>query len=245
MVAILKNSLREKQHTLIQQLANCIEEQWIRSLDLSYYGIPENLGYVEGNLSGEKLVIENCCHQTTHFRKLHLELAKIGDRLDILHCVMFPRSNYDLPIFGVDLVGSQKGIGAAIVDLSPVNKDSSLPETYKSAIALLPKVNFSQPRDLPQWGHIFSQFCLFIQPRNSHEEQLFLKRVQQYLAIHCQNSLATSPVSSNIQQAQIISGQRYYCSQQQQNDKTRKVLEKSLGKTWTDNYMTQMLFDCP
>jgi phycocyanobilin:ferredoxin oxidoreductase len=37
----------------------------------------------------------------------------------------------------------------------------------------------------------------------------------------------------------------HHCAQQQQNDKTRRVLEKSLGKTWTDRYMTQMLFDCP
>ncbi|MBE9046728.1 phycocyanobilin:ferredoxin oxidoreductase [Pleurocapsales cyanobacterium LEGE 10410] len=243
MVAIFKSSLRERQHQLIQQLANSIEEQWIRYLDLSPYQIPDDLGYVEGNLEEEKLIIENRCYQTTQFRKLHLELAQVGNRLDILHCVMFPRSNYNLPIFGVDLVGSPAGIGAAIVDLSPVNRDRILDPIYTKALTNLPPIDFARPRTLPPWGNIFSKFCLFIQPQNNLEEKLFLQRVLQYLAIHCNTALATRP--SIMLEAQILAGQRYYCQQQQQNDKTRRVLEKSLGKPWTDRYVTQMLFDCP
>lgn len=250
MVAIFKSSFRERQHYLIQQLANCIEEHWRRHLDLSSYNIPDDLGYVEGNLQEEKLIIENRCYQTTQFRKLHLELAKVGDceasqrhRLDILHCVMFPRTNYDLPIFGVDLVGTQAGIGAAIVDLSPVNCDRTLAPAYSQALANLPQINFTRPRALPPWGSIFSEFCIFIQPQNNLEEKLFLKRVLQYLTLHCTTAVTTFAEADR--EAQIRSGQRYYCDRQQQNDKTRRVLEKSLGKKWTDNYMTQMLFDCP
>ena len=244
MVVTISSSLRERQHLLIRQLANCIEQQW-SNLNIAPYDIPDNLDYVEGNLEGEKLIIENRCFQTTQFRKLHLELAKVGNRLDILHCVMFPRPNYNLPIFGVDLVGSKAGIGAAIVDLSPVSCDRTLPQTYELAIANLPKISFSQPRALPEWGNIFSNFCLFIHPNNDREEQLFLDRVRQYLAIHCKIAVAASPVSSQIQATQILTGQRHYCTQQQQNDKTRRVLEKSLGKIPTERYIKQMLFDCP
>lgn len=245
MVAIVKTPVRKLQHPLIQQLANCIESQWQNYLNLASYDMPENLGYVEGYLAEEKLIIENRCYQTPRFRKLHLELARIGDRLDILHCVMFPHSQYDLPILGVDLVGSKAGIGAAIVDLSPVNKKRSLTPIYEQILGKLPQIDFAQPRELPSWGNIFSQFCLFVQPKNSREEQLFLDRVQHYLTIHCELALATLPVDSSTHQTEIMAGQRYYCAQQQQNDKTRRVLEKSLGKTWTDNYMTTMLFDCP
>lgn len=244
MVAILKSSLRKRQHYLIQELANRIEGHWKRHLDLFPYQISDDLGYVEGNLEEEKLIIENRCYQTTQFRKLHLELAQVGNRLDILHCVMFPRCSYNLPIFGVDLIASQAGIGAAIVDLSPVNRDRTLTPAYTNALANLPQISFSRPRTLPNWGDIFSEFCLFIQPQNTLEEKLFLKRVLQYLAIHCSTASTTS-LADKIQQTQIISAQRYYCARQQQNDKTRRVLEKYMGKAWTDLYVTQMLFDCP
>ncbi|MFM9158844.1 MAG: phycocyanobilin:ferredoxin oxidoreductase, partial [Dolichospermum sp.] len=116
-------SLREQQHPLIRQLADCIEAVWHQHLDLSPYHLPAKLGYVEGRLEGEKLIIENRCYQTPQFRKMHLELARVGNMLDILHCVMFPRPEYDIPMFGCDLVGGRGQISAAIADLSPVNLD--------------------------------------------------------------------------------------------------------------------------
>ena len=242
MSVISQPSLREQQHPLIRQLADCIESTWQRHLDLSPYHLPDELGYVEGRLEGEKLIIENRCYQTPQFRKLHLELAKVGTALDILHCVMFPRPEYALPMFGTDLVGGRGQISAAIADLSPVSENRTLPDTYQHALQTLPTIDFSQPRELPPWGDIFSEFCLFIRPGSSEEESLFLSRVEGFLVIHCQQAIAASPVLPE-QQAQIIAGQRYYCTKQQQNDKTRRVLEKAFGSEWAENYMTTVLFD--
>ncbi|PMB39198.1 phycocyanobilin:ferredoxin oxidoreductase [Fischerella thermalis CCMEE 5205] len=237
-------SLREQQHPLIRQLADSIEAAWHKHLDLSPYNLPAELGYVEGRLEGEKLIIENRCYQTPQFRKMHLELAKVGNMLDILHCVMFPRPEYDLPMFGCDLVGGRGQISAAIADLSPVNSDHSLSEFYTSALLALPVPSFSQPRELPEWGDIFSEFCIFVRPSSTEEETMFLKRVEAFLDIHCQNAIASNPISPD-KVTQIIAGQHNYCTKQQQNDKTRRVLEKAFGSEWADNYMSTVLFDLP
>jgi phycocyanobilin:ferredoxin oxidoreductase len=237
-------SLREQQHPLIRQLADCIEATWHKYLDLSPYHLPAELGYVEGRLEGEKLVIENRCYQTPQFRKMHLELAKVGNMLDILHCVMFPRSEYALPMFGCDLVGGRGQISAAIVDLSPVNSQLTLPDTYRNLLQELPTPQFSGIRDLPEWGDIFSEFCLFIRPTNPEEETQFLSRVEGFLKIHCLQATNALPVSGE-QRAENIAGQHYYCTKQQQNDKTRRVLEKAFGIEWAEHYMTSVLFDLP
>jgi len=204
----LEASLREKQYPLIRDLANCIETVWRENLDLFPYQIPEGLGYVEGALEGERLVIENHCYSTQQFRKIHLELAQVGNGLDILHCVMFPNAEYDIPIFGSDLVGSRAGISAAIAE-----------------------------------GDIFSQFCLFIRPIDDREEADFLDRVRSILTLHCQLAVATTPFNTSEEINKIRNGHRYYCQKQQQNDKTRRVLEKSFGEEWMERYMTTMLFD--
>lgn len=240
----ITSSLREKQHPLICQLANCIEATWEKYLDLSPYDLPEELGYVEGRLEGEKLTIENRCYQTPQFRKMHLELAKVGEMLDILHCVMFPRPEYNLPMFGCDLVGGRGQISAAIADLSPVSGERSLPTTYDSALQALKAIHFSQPRDLPQWGDIFSEFCIFIRPSSVDEETMFLNRVQEFLEIHCSLAIASAPVTPEVKE-QILNGQRDYCTKQQKNDKTRRVLEKAFGSAWAEHYMTTVLFDLP
>lgn len=234
-------SLREQQHPAIRQLADRIEAVWQRELDLSPYPLPAELGYVEGRLEGERLTIENRCYQTPQFRKLHLELAKVGTSLDILHCVMFPRPDYALPMFGTDLVGGRGQISAAIADLSPTSSNRTLPAGYETALKTLPDPQFSQPRDLPLWGDIFSEFCIFIRPGSAEEERVFVDRVAAFLTIHCQQAIATQPTPE--QQTEIVAGQHYYCTKQQQNDKTRRVLEKAFGAEWAEHYMTTVLFD--
>lgn len=242
MLQASRPSLREQQHSLIWSLADRLEAIWHHYLELEPYHLPEGLGYVEGRLEGEKLVIENKCYQTPQFRKIHLELAKVGTSLDILHCVMFPRPNYALPMFGTDLVGGRGQISAAIADLSPLNANRILSDSYRSALQALPEAHFSQYREVPTWGNIFSEFCLFIRPSSPQEETDFLARVGSYMEIHCQQAVAAQPVSTE-QEAEILAAQKYYCIQQQKNDKTRRVLEKAFGEEWAEVYMTTVLFD--
>ncbi|MBW4542794.1 MAG: phycocyanobilin:ferredoxin oxidoreductase [Myxacorys chilensis ATA2-1-KO14] len=242
MSSLSASSIREQQHPLIRNLANAIESTWQRYLDLSPYRLPEDLGYVEGRMEGEKLVIENACYEAPQFRKLHMELAKVGTMLDILHCVMFPRPEYALPMFGTDLVGGRgQAISMAIVDLSPTDEARSLSVEYQASLSALPTVEFSEQRPVPEWGDIFSNFCLLVRPTNPEEEKAFLSRVIQYLEVHCQRAIATAPTPER--RDEILASQRYYCAQQQLNDKTRRVLEKAFGEAWAERYLTTVLFD--
>ena len=70
-----------------------------------------------------------------------------------------------------------------------------------------------------------------------------MQRVEDFLTIHCQIANNIEPLTSETDVANAIAGQQYYCAKQQQNDKTRRVLEKSFGEEWADRYMTSMLFD--
>lgn len=243
MLKSIQASSRIYQQSPTQRLADNIEEVWRYYLELSPYSVPEDLGYIEGCLEGKRLTIENHCYQTPQFRKLHLELAQIENGLDILHCVMFPNPNYALPIFGVDLVGSRGGMSAAIADLSPINAERTLPMRYQQALSTLSKLPFSQPRALPEWGDIFSEYCLFIRPIGPQEEDRFLNRALEFLTLHCQIAKTEMSLSSSLDITKVMAGHRQYCTKQRQNDKTRRVLEKSFGPEWTDRYMDTMLFD--
>jgi phycocyanobilin:ferredoxin oxidoreductase len=226
---------------MIQRLAGVIVESW-KGLSLSPYRLPEDLGYVEGRLEGEKLVIENRCFQTPQFRKMHLELAKVGKGLDILHCVMFPEPRYGLPLFGCDIVAGPAGVSAAIADLSPTQGDHQLPQAYRDGLNQLGKPQFAQARELPPWGAIFSEYCLFIRPDDAAEETQFVQRVKDFLDIHRRQANIAQPLTDE-QEAEHRRGQIHYCQQQQKNDKTRRVLEKAFGEAWAERYMSQVLFD--
>ncbi len=243
----------QKRHPLIGQLADILESVWQNQLTLFPYHMPEDFGYAEGMLEGDRLTIENKCYQTFQFRKIHLEFAKVGDNLDILHCVMFPRPCFHLPIFGVDIIAGPKAISAAIVDLSPVCAASetfspthrALPTNYVEALSHLPPAKFSQPRELPEWGSIFSEFCLFVRPVTRREENAFLDRVTQYISLHCQFANEAGVITSVAERALVLKGQQHYCLQQQKNDKTRRILAHAFGTEWAQRYLETMLFDLP
>ncbi len=244
-----------KQHAAIFQLSTAIKNIWHNQLMLFPYETPSDLGYIEGTLEGEKLMIKNTCYQTFQFRKLHLEIARVGNNLDILHCVMFPYPCYDLPIFGVDIVAVKGNITAAIVDLSPVSPGAegssgsegsegrSLPTSYVQALAKLPTIEFAYPRQLPEWGGIFSDACVFVRPE-PQEEGAFLNQVTQYLSLHCQLACEATVVEDRRLRAAIVAGQHHYCDQQRKNDKTRRILERAFDAQWAQRYLETMLFDC-
>ena len=232
------SSIRTEQHPLIRKLADCIEGVWQRYLDLSPYDLPGDLGYVEGRLEGEKLRIENRCYQTPQFRKLHLELAKVGTQLDILHCVMFPNPNYPLPMFGTDLVGGRGKISAAIADLSPTSPTLTLPPPYIQLLKALPEIHFSQPRDLPEWGDIFSDYWIACRPSLDEAQQicnLAVNTLHQYLI-----DLSTTASSSKIRD--IIQAQNRYSLQQRKNEHTTRVILKLLGEQKGQHFIENILF---
>ena len=61
--------------------------------------------HADGGEAAERLRIENRFYATPLFRKCHLELAAGAGGLSVLHCVMFPFAEQDLPLFAIDMVG--------------------------------------------------------------------------------------------------------------------------------------------
>ena len=144
-------------HPLVSTLAASIRSVWQKLPELAPLSTAEDLKAIHGELDGETLFIGNELFQSRGFRKIHLEIARLGNGLQILHCVWFPDPRYDLPIFGADIVAGPAGISAAIVDLSPTSGD--LPAPVLEGLEAVPLPAFRQVRDLPGWGTIFSKKC--------------------------------------------------------------------------------------
>ena len=64
-----------------------------------------------------KLDIKNEMYYCTGLRKVHIEVAKLGN-LNIVHCIWYPDPEFDIPIFGVDIVAMKDTVSAAITAVS-------------------------------------------------------------------------------------------------------------------------------
>ena len=231
-------------HPLVDALAERIRGCRDSLPGLEPLAIDDDLEAISGSLEGEALFIRNEVHRARGLRKLHLETARLGVGLQILHCVFFPDPRFDLPVFGADIVAGRGVVSAAIVDLSPVN--DKLPAPVAAALAALEMPPFSQPRELPEWGAIFSPHVLFVRPVTPEEEGWFVDTVAAYLkAFADAAALATPQLAEDRATVSRWQGQLHYCRQQKKNDKTRRVLEKAFSPEWADRYIEGLLFDDP
>ncbi len=198
---------------------------------------------IYSNLNEEELFIINEFFQAKGFRKIHLEIAKLGKSLEILHCVFFPDPCYDLPIFGADLVVNSNNISAAIVDFSPVGKH--LPDSLIPQMRSLKVPKFNEPGKLPEWGFIFSPYVCFIRPVDVLEEKLFLELIDQYLSLLLSLLVRVEADEINsLDSMERLNYQKRYCLNQKRNDKTRGILTKFFGSCWADEYINKILFEC-
>ncbi|MEB3317453.1 MAG: phycocyanobilin:ferredoxin oxidoreductase [Cyanobacteriota bacterium] len=231
-------------HPLVDALAARIRLIREGLPDLHTLELDPALEAISGSLDGEKLFIHNELHGSRGLRKLHLETARLGAGLQILHCVFFPDPRFDLPVFGADIVAGRGVVSAAIVDLSPVT--GALPKEIASRWAQRPRAPFSEIRELPAWGAIFSPHVLFVRPRTPEEESWFVEEVAGVLELLADASRIAHPLAWD-DPATLArwEGQRHYCHQQKQNDKTRRVLEKAFNPEWANTYIETLLFDDP
>jgi phycocyanobilin:ferredoxin oxidoreductase len=231
-------------HPLVDALADRIRGLRHGLPDLEPLAIAADLEAISGSLDGEDLFIRNEVHRCRGLRKLHLETARLGAGLQILHCVFFPDPRYDLPVFGADIVAGRGVVSAAIADLSPVGP--RLPEAIAGPLAARRPRPFSQPRELPPWGTIFSPHVLFVRPAGADEERAFVDEVADMLMILA-SAVAAGEAQAVDDGATVArwQGQLHYCKQQKQNDKTRRVLEKAFNPQWADRYIENLLFDDP
>ena len=211
--------------------------------DLEPLYIDPTLRRIFSKPNEEKLFIVNEFYQAKGFRKIHLEVAKLGKSLEILHCVFFPDPCYDLPIFGADLVVNSNNISAGIVDLSPVGKH--LPDCLISQMRSLKVSKFTEPGKLPEWGFIFSPYVAFIRPVDFLEEKSFLELIDQYLSLLLSLLVKVQRDEINSLDAMCrLNYQKRYCLNQKRNDKTRGILTNFFGSSWADEYINNILFEC-
>lgn len=209
------------------------------------------------------LSVENVMLAGGAFRKAHLELAVSAGppALRVVHCVMYPRADRDLPLLSLDVVSVNGRITLAVADCCPATADLSLPRAYEDAMdELAAPLLAAQPaaRTVPEWGQrIFSSRCVLLRPSASGPDdeeagelrvaELFCEYAAALCRFHLERAAAAAPLGDDpagvAARAEVGAAHARYAEQQRRNDKTRRVLEAAWGEERADRYMRTVLFD--
>lgn len=194
-----------------------------------------------------RMQIENRVYQSYCFRKLHMEVVVKQDGMQVLHCVMYPRNTFDLPILSMDVVAYKGRPSFLIIDPCPVTTNLSLPPLYAQSVqAIQKKYDVATNRSIPDWGkEIFSEYCILMRPETPADVGKFIKYALALTHFHVQFARLANPVDpGKIQKRkEIYEAHARYSRKQLENDKTRRVLAQCFGNQLADDYMSTYMFD--
>lgn len=256
----------------IEELVTQVEGCWRSVLpedQFGLYNLPERYRYMDsldpegedpfafrslpdpqkGEPGYPRLQLENRAYWGRAFRKLHIEVASRQDGLQVFHCVMYPRVNFDLPILSMDVVANQGRVSLAIVDPCPVTPNLELPPFYEQPVRdLQARYGLESNRGVPDWGRaIFSPLCIIVRPQSGDELGRFLKYALALTQMHVQIAKIAHPIgTAQRRRLELLhAAHRRFCERQLENDKTRRVLEVAFGAELAAAYMREVMFDCP
>ena len=163
---------------------------------------------------------------SSRFRLAHVERFE-QPKFSVLHTVIFPYITDPSPIFGFDIIASDSKATGLFFDLSPT----------VTPVEPFSRRDYSEPRDRPEWGDIFSEHWVACRPT-------FVEAVEicdhactvlgQYLD---QLTSQTTHLIGLVRQAQ-----NHYSLQQRQNEHTTRVIKKILGPERGTYFVENILF---
>lgn len=164
-----------------------------------------------------------------NYRMAHIE--RYSDKnLEVLHFTCFPNPTFQHPIFGFDIITTDKKPLAAFMDWSPVDNNTRIKSGYK----------YEKEYPLPEWAKvIFSSTPLAIVPNDNEMIPLsnnVIESFEVYLDILNNSKESLDRVDY------IIAAQNRYCENQQKNERTYNVLKAKLGEEKAKYFITNILF---
>ena len=164
-----------------------------------------------------------------NYRLAHIE--RYSDKnLEVLHFTCFPNPTFQHPIFGFDIITTDKKPLAAFMDWSPVDNTTSIKTGYK----------YEKEYPLPDWAKvIFSSSPMAIVPNDS-EMSTIAKDVTSNFEIYLKILNDSKEVLDRVDY--IVAAQNRYCENQQKNQRTYNVLKAKLGEERAKYFITNILF---
>jgi hypothetical protein len=172
---------------------------------------------------------QNVRFTSDFFRYAHIE--RYSDKnLEVLHFTCFPNEWCSDPIFGFDIITTDKKCLAAFMDMSPVDNK----KTFSIG------AEFTTPYNLPDWAKlIFSENVLAVVPTDD-EFEMICDMVQHIFTEYLTDLASCKEKSLRVEY--IKAAQNIYCENQQKNERTYNVLKAKLGVDNAKYFMENILF---
>jgi len=184
----------------------------------------------------------NAIFSGTHLRRAHVERFEIEHHFSVLHVCIFPHIDDPSPIFGFDMIGGRAQATGAFLDFSPATLAPPAP-SLTEAISATALASFTQKREKPAWGGIFSDDFLAIRPACMQEAEAAIGIAETALIYYLGRVASDPPVRT--QDGAPAIGQAAYVRAQRQNPHTARMLARYTNEQAARHFIETVLFPLP
>lgn len=158
---------------------------------------------------------------------------------------VFPNGNYDIPLFGTDIVIFEKML-VVYCDITPYVKDKELTEKYINPIKSIHEKYKNLPDEMPrgrEWLEEISsgQGITVTSGDPGHVHEAF-NGVIEIFNLYTKYVNNATPVKDENRKAQIAEGRKKVIGLFTEYDPGYGPMKKYFGKEWTDYYFHNVLF---
>jgi len=172
---------------------------------------------------------ENHRYESKHFRLAHVERYADG-KIEVLHFTTFPHKWSPEPIFGFDVITTEKIITGAYMDLSPILNTYPFDEG----------MDIGGRKPIPEWATVFSDRFIMIKPESDAEFIRFCDWVVDKYDWYLNSLLWLEKKTDDFEG--VIEKQNIYCSVQASNPRTYSALKALIGEEKARYFMENILF---
>jgi hypothetical protein len=148
----------------------------------------------------------------------------------VLHFTTFPHKWSPEPIFGFDVITTEKVITGAYMDLSPILSMYPFDEG----------IDFKERKKIPEWATVFSDRFIMIKPESDEEFVRFCDWVVDKYDWYLNSLLWLEKKTEDIEG--VIEKQNTYCKVQASNPRTYSALKALIGEEKARYFMENILF---
>ncbi|HLG71353.1 MAG TPA: hypothetical protein VK009_13080 [Chloroflexota bacterium] len=223
------------------ELLSAAEHRLVGSLSLRPMKLDPGLAEAQGLWRGSPASLVTHAYRGPRISYARFATLK-SDGLEFGNVLCLPKSSFEVPILGADLVDLGRGTAMIAADLSPTTPATHLDTAFSERLQRA-QDGLTPGGELPEWCRrcfsavpLYTRFTMNQMPRAADALWAYVIAFTELLAV----AKAAPRASDRVSEAQ-----RVYCAAHLRDDKGLGLLKTMFGEPWAERYLCQVLFPGP
>ena len=218
----------------------------IKSLGMKCVSIDERFVHHTSNVKPAR--IGNLCFESERFRKVRLTYFDAGESVQVFNALWYPAYEFDMPLLGVDLISLGMSRVLSVVDFQPLHPTAEYAAKHIAPLESIrkkyPDLHGKMSGKFYDDTSFFSSQMLFGRFTDENKVgNVVVPGHNEYLNSYV-DSMSRAVPNSDPEAVQIVkTRQAAYDTYSAAKDPAVGLFDAYFGKTWSDDFVYQFLFD--